>query len=39
VCPPENFIRHPIADAGEALLIEENSLDRSAAMSPNELGH
>ena len=35
--PPENLIRHPIADPGEALLQEEQGFDRRPAVSPNEL--
>jgi hypothetical protein len=34
---PENFVRHPVADARKAALHEEDGLDRRAAMTRQKL--
>lgn len=38
-CPPEDLVRHPVADPGESLLHEKNSLDRGTAMSAEKAGY
>ena len=35
---PEDFVGHPVADAGEALLHEEDGFDRGAGAASQEFG-
>jgi hypothetical protein len=33
LCPPQNLVRHPIADSGKAILHEKDGFDRRFPMS------
>ena len=37
LCPPQNLIRHPVADSGKAILHEKDGFDRRFPMSIQEL--
>src|SRR6266700_3958594 len=37
LCPPQNLVRHPIADSGKTVLHEQNRFDRRFTMSIQEL--
>ena len=36
---PENLVRHPVTNPGKTFLVEQDRLDWSAAVSPNEQSH